>query len=58
MEAVEEGLGTSYLMALVECIIICQQGLHPKLTGRRKANVLASQSFGENLLHVQTREDL
>ena len=54
----EEGLGTSYLMALVECIIICQQGLHPKLTGRRKANVLASQSFGENLLHVQTREDL
>lgn len=58
MEAVEEGLGTSYLRAQVECIIICQQGLQPKLTGRRKANVLASQSFEENLLRVQTREEL
>lgn len=58
MEAVEEGLGTSYLRAQVEFIIICQQSLQPKLMGRRKANILASQSFGENLLRVQTREEL
>lgn len=58
MEAVEEGLGTAYLRAQVEFITICQQSLQPKLTGRRKAHILASQSFGENLLRVQTREEL
>lgn len=37
---------TTYLRAQVECIIIYQHDLQPKLIGRRRANTWASQSFG------------
>ena len=51
-------MGTTYPRAHVERIIIYQRDLQPKLIGRRRANIWASQSFGEDLLPVQGREDL